>query len=174
MVLVGSLSKALGTGGGFAAGTKETIDRVRRTPPALGATPISPACCAAAIQAIDIVESEPERRRRLFENARLLREGLADLGLRAAGEPTPIVPIYFRDEADAKAASRALLEVGIQVPWFKYTPDSDPRMLRAAARAVHTSADIERFLAVLREFAPARRGKKGSDPFFGAGSRRGE
>jgi len=151
-VIMGSLSKALGGGGGFLAGPKAVIDRVRRTPPALGATPISPAYSAAAIQAIDIVEHEPERRERLFENADRLRTGLARLGLRTGGEPTPIIPIYFADAAEAQAASAALRRAGILVPWFDYGADDDPGILRAAARAVHTPADIRRFVAALADF----------------------
>jgi 7-keto-8-aminopelargonate synthetase-like enzyme len=138
------------------AGPKAVIDRVRRTPPALGATPISPPMSAAAIAAIDIVEHEPERRARLFENARCLRQAFARLSLRTGGEPTPIVPVHFADAEEAQAASQALLKVGVQVPWFDYGAGDDPGLLRAAARAVQTPAEIGRFEAALTDFLSHR------------------
>lgn len=151
-LVTGSLSKALGGAGGVLAGPKVVIDRVRRTPPAVGATPIPPAYAAAAIAAIDVVESQPQRRARLFENAAKLRAALRGLGFRVGGEPTPIVPIFFADAAQAQAASAALHAAGILCPWFAYSGGEDPGLLRAIARAVHTDADIERFAAALRDF----------------------
>ena len=156
VVVCGSLSKALGCGGGFIAGRKEVIDKVRRTPPAVGATPISPAYAAASIAAIDIVESQPGRRARLFENAARLRAACARLGLKTGGEPTPIVPIYFADAAAAQGASATLKDAGILCPWFDYGAGDDPGILRAIARAVHSDSDLDRFESALRGFLEGR------------------
>jgi 7-keto-8-aminopelargonate synthetase-like enzyme len=152
LVVCGSLSKALGCGGGFIAGRKEVIDRVRRTPPATGATPITPAYAAASIAAIDLVESQPGRRAKLFENAGKLRVALRGLGLHVGGEPTPVVPIHFPDAPTAQAASAALHDAGLLCPWFDYGSGDHPGLLRAIARAVHTDDDIRRFEEALRQF----------------------
>jgi len=151
-IIVGSLSKAFGSGGGFVAGPRAVIDRVRRTPPAVGATPISPAMTAGALAALEIIENEPERRARAIENGDRLRAAAARLGLTTGGEGTPIVPMFFPDADTARRAARAFKEAGLLIPYFIYSSHNPPNRLRGIARATHTDDDLQRFEAALEAF----------------------
>src|SRR5947209_3851328 len=81
-VQVGTLSKAIGVLGGFIAGPRHLIDwLVNRGRPFLFSTSAPPAVAAACIEALNILEEEPERVERLWDRTRFFKKGLAELGL---------------------------------------------------------------------------------------------
>jgi 8-amino-7-oxononanoate synthase len=160
-VTVGTLSKALGGIGGFVAGPAAIIEWIINTAGAfIYTTALPPAACAAAMAAMDIVEREPERRRRLLGTAERLRHELAEVrGLNIGGSTSQIVPLIVGDAATAVALADALIADGLLV--LPIRPPTVPRgsaRLRISLCSDHTTADLDRLIAALDEHCP-RQGK---------------
>ncbi|CAN5888235.1 8-amino-7-oxononanoate synthase [soil metagenome] len=143
VVRVGTLSKALGALGGFAACSQRVADllvNVART--AIFTTALSPADAAAARSALDVVRSaEGERLRdRLRRHVHRLRPG----------HPSPIVAVILGDEETAVAASSALLDQGLWVPAIR-PPTVAPgtSRLRITVSAGHSDADVDHLVGAL-------------------------
>lgn len=141
---MGTLSKALGGAGGFVTGPELLIDLLRnRARSFIYTTAPPPALCAAAIAAIEIVEREPDRRRRLLRNAELLREGLRALGLDTMESAFHIIPVIIGDARNAVNLSEKLFGKGILAPAIR--PPTVPRgtsRLRLSVTTGHTEEDI--------------------------------
>lgn len=138
VVRVGTLSKALGSLGGFAAGPAALCDLVvQRARSFVFTTASTPADTAAALAALRIVRS-PEGdalRARLRANVDRLRPG----------HPSPIVPMVVGDEEAALAASAALVDQGLLVPAIR-PPTVAPgtSRLRISVSAAHTREQLDR------------------------------
>lgn len=144
IVRVGTLSKALGSLGGFVAASRGIVDLlVNEARPFIFTTAPTPADAAAALAALRIIRSD--------EGAALVARLRDHLEQVAPGNPSPIVPVLLGDEARALAASAALLEQGILVPAIR-PPTVAPgtSRLRVALSAAHTPADVARLTAGLR------------------------
>jgi 7-keto-8-aminopelargonate synthetase-like enzyme len=93
LIRVGTLSKALGSSGGFATGPRNVIDWIaNRARPYVFSTAAPAACCAAGLAALEIVVREPERRRDLLARAACLREALAEDGWEVGPIPAAVSP----------------------------------------------------------------------------------
>jgi 7-keto-8-aminopelargonate synthetase-like enzyme len=154
-VTVGTLSKALGALGGFVAGPAELIDTITNTARAyIYTTALPPALCAAASEALRIVQTQPQRRQRLLELAAGLRERLKAAGFDTGDSTSQIIPITIGPAAEAVRISRRLLEAGFLVPAIR--PPTVPRnssRLRVSLCAAHEMGDLERFVAGLVDSA---------------------
>lgn len=121
-VKVGTLSKALGSLGGFVCGSRELIAwLVNRARPYIYSTAPPPAVCAAAGAAIRIVQEEPRRRRNLLEKAARLRQQLQQRGFDTGRGEGPIVPVLLGDsgrtiEIAAELEQRGFLVGAIRPP----------------------------------------------------------
>jgi 8-amino-7-oxononanoate synthase len=149
IIHVGTMSKALGSLGGFIAGRTRHIDLVvNLARPFIFTTAPTPADTAAALAAVAIVRSSEGDELR----ARLRRH----IDRLAPGHPSPILPVIVGDEAAAVAQSAALLERGILVPAIR-PPTVAPgtSRLRVALSAAHTEAQIETLAAALDELVAA-------------------
>ena len=137
---VGTLSKTLGSLGGFVAAPAPFVDLlVNRARSFIFTTALSPAAAAAALAALGVVRSTEgdALRTRLREHVGRVR----------AGHPSPIVPVVLGDEARAMAASAALLERGLLVPAIR-PPTVAPgtSRLRVALSAAHTETEVSRLV----------------------------
>jgi 8-amino-7-oxononanoate synthase len=153
-VVMGTLGKALGSLGGFIAGSRDLVDVLAATARSfLFTTSLPPAAAAAALESLRLLRAEPERVVRLWANARRLHAGFAGLGLDVAAEATPIIPVFLSDDAAAGILSRRLYELGVIVQPVgpPYVPAGTSR-LRVIATAGHSDADVD---AVLDSFAGA-------------------
>lgn len=145
VVRVGTLSKTLGSLGGFAACSDRVADLlVNAARSAIFTTGTSPADAAAALASVRIVAGPEgdELRARLRRHVDRL----------APGHPSPIVPVVLGSEADAVAASGALLERGLLVPAIR--PPTVPvgsSRLRITFSAAHTDDDVSVLLDALAE-----------------------
>ena len=155
---VGTLSKALGSLGGFAAGPRNLCDLlVNRARTFVFTTASTPADTAAALAALDIVRS-PEGgmlRARLRAHVERLRPG----------HPSPVVPVVVGDEDAAVAASAALLDRGLLVPAIRppTVPPGTSR-LRVSLSAAHTTEHVDRLLDALATLGlggPSSSGRSG-------------
>jgi 8-amino-7-oxononanoate synthase len=153
LIKMGTLSKALGTQGGFVVGSRRLIDwLINHARPYIFSTALAPPTAAAARRAITIVQQEPQRRQRVLALAEQLRQGLRALGLDPGPSVCQIVPILVGQPREAVALSRKLASRGWLVPAIR--PPSVPAgtaRLRISVTAGHTMDDVEAFLDALRE-----------------------
>lgn len=150
--ILGSMSKALGSGGGFLAGRTELVERFRRSGPSTAATPLPIPIAAAALEAIRIVRDEPVLRENLASNAETMRNTLMRHGIGLVSNATPIIAMTLRGANEAKQLSAHLLTHRIRVPYFNYPADPRDNLLRSVARSCYTSECLERFGSAIASF----------------------
>jgi 8-amino-7-oxononanoate synthase len=159
-VLMGTLGKALGSVGGFIAGSRDLVDFLAGSARSfLFTTSLPPVAAAAALASLRVLRAEPERVARLWENARRLHSGLVEQGFHVAPEPAAILPIYLDDDRAATVLSKRLFERGIVVQPVgpPYVPAGTSR-LRVIATAAHSAEDVETILYAFRSTLRAHRG----------------
>jgi 8-amino-7-oxononanoate synthase len=140
---VGTLSKTLGSLGGFVAGSRRFAELVvNRARSYIFTTALSPADSAAALAAVGVVRSG--------EGAELRRRLRANVDRLQPGHPSPIVPVVLGDESRTLAAAAALLEDGMLVPAIRppTVPPGTSR-LRVALSAAHAPSQIDALAAAL-------------------------
>jgi 7-keto-8-aminopelargonate synthetase-like enzyme len=151
-VRVGTLSKAIGALGGFVAGPQPLIDWLwNRSRTQIFSTALPPSICAAAIEAIRIIESEPERRQRLLQSAAQLRRKIVDAGIDTVPHGIgPIVPVMMHTPERALQVARRLEDDGFLVGAIRppTVPPGTSR-LRITLSACHEPTDIDRLVAAL-------------------------
>ena len=138
------MSKALGSTGGFVAGSHVLIDWLRqRARSFVYSTASAPATVAAARAALCVMQEEPERRARVHAHAARLRVGLGTLGFELLAGETPIIPVIIGEAGEALRLSAALEALGIWTPAIRppTVPPGTAR-LRVTVTAAHTDADI--------------------------------
>ena len=148
-IQVGTLSKAIGVLGGFIAGPQTLIDWLaNRGRPFLFSTSAPPAVAAACIEALNILEEEPERVERLWDRTRFFKKGLAELGLDTGESETPITPVIAGEEAKAVELARMLWDEGVFAPAivFPTVPKGRSRV-RTIVTADHDEDDLREALA---------------------------
>ena len=147
-LIMGTFSKSLASIGGFIAGEREVIDHIRHTARSLiFSAALAPAAAAAAGAALDIIESEPERREQLWRNTRFLMDGLSSLGFSTGDSRTPVIPIIVGDDDRAFAMTRRLHEEGVFVnPVISPATPPGRALLRTSCMATHTEAHLSRAL----------------------------
>ena len=149
-VLMGTLSKALGSAGGFVAGSRVLVDFLRnRARSFIFSTSLPASAAAAAEAALAALEAEPERAAAARENAAFLVRELASRGV-AASTRSAIVPIPVGDETAAVRASERLLAEGVWIPAIRYpTVARGAARLRASVMSAHTREDLAFAAAVI-------------------------
>ena len=150
-VRIGTLSKALGSIGGFVAGSQSLIDwLINRARPYVFSTASPPATAAASLAALDIVRDEPQRRQSLLARSQDLREALARQGWNVGTSASQIIPLVVGDAQQAVKMSTELHEHGIFIPAIR--PPTVPEgeaCLRISLTAGHTDEMIAALLMVL-------------------------
>lgn len=152
-VHIGTLSKAVGTLGGFVAGKKELIEYlINRARPFIFATALPPAVCAAAVCAFQLMEECPELRRRLWDNTERLRKGLQKINVPVLESLSPIIPILIGDEKKALEAAQGLFEEGFFVPAVRYPAVAKGKArLRVTVSAAHSESEIDWLIAAFKK-----------------------
>ena len=160
-VYMGTLSKTLASSGGYIAGDSGLIEYMRYLCPGLiFSVGLSPADTAAAMAALDILEREPHRPKRLRERARFFRQVARENGLSVGGdEESPVASLIVGDDKMAMLLSRNLLEQGIEVqPIVRPAVSATTARLRFFLTANHTEEQIlETVPVVARELEKLRR-----------------
>ena len=156
-ITMGTFSKSFASLGGFIAGDEETLHYVKHFARELiFSASIPPGAAAAVVKALDIIETEPERRDRLWQNTHKMHKGLRGLGYNIGNTETPVVPVMIGDDTTCFKLWKDLSDEGIfanaVVP-----PAVAPKMslIRTSYTATHTDEQLDR---VLETFA--RLGKK--------------
>lgn len=147
-LIIGTFSKSFGSVGGFMAGHAKVVNYVKHVARPFMFTAALPAMqMAAALQALEIIEQEPERRDRLWENVRLLREGMHDLGFDTLGSRTPIVPVRIGEDEMAMRVWRGLWDAGIfTTPALPPGVPHGQAIIRTSVNANHTREQLTHLL----------------------------
>jgi 8-amino-7-oxononanoate synthase len=141
---IGTLSKTLGSMGGYVAGRRQWTDLlINRARSFIFTTGLAPSCAAAALEAVRICRSEEGSLLR-----KRLREHVDTIRLESA---SPIVPVVVGSEQDALEASRRLLERGLLVPAIRPpTVPAGTSRLRISLSAAHDPSDVVRLRDAMR------------------------
>jgi glycine C-acetyltransferase len=156
-VQVGTLSKAIGALGGYVCGSRDLIEFLyHRARPFLFSTSHPPSVAATCIAAFEVLEQEPERIDKLWENTRFFKKELGRLGFNIGGvttpaSETPITPIIVGEGRLAMEFSRELFKEGVLGTGiaFPTVPEGKAR-IRTIMTATHTREQLERALEALQ------------------------
>jgi len=147
-IVMGTFSKSFASIGGFIASDAEVIDFIKHNARALiFSASMPPAAVAATLAALDIIESEPERRTRLWQNTKKMQEGFSKLGFNIGNTQTPIVPIIIGDNMKTFTFWRALFNEGVFVnPVISPAVPPGMSLLRTSYMATHSDAELDKVL----------------------------
>ncbi|HUA90307.1 MAG TPA: glycine C-acetyltransferase [Steroidobacteraceae bacterium] len=153
-ILTGTLGKALGGGsGGYVAARREVIEWLRqRSRPYLFSNSIPPVVAGATLAVLDLIESSPQLRAQLADNAGFFRAGMARAGFTLKPGEHPIIPVMLGDAALAGRMAERLLAAGVYVIGFSYpvVPKGQAR-IRTQMSAALTRTELERALAAFAQ-----------------------
>ncbi|WDV46132.1 8-amino-7-oxononanoate synthase [Clostridiaceae bacterium M8S5] len=151
---MGTLSKSIGSIGGYIAGKKDLIDYLRNTSRSfIFTTSLPPASIVASLKAIDIIQNNNKMRENFQHMIKWFRKELLSLGFEVAQSITPIVPIIVGSAEKTVQFSNILFDKGIYIPAIR--PPSVPRgtsRLRASLMATHTYEDLKYVLKYLYQY----------------------
>jgi len=150
-VLMGTLSKAIGCIGGFAAGSQTMMEYLTNfSRPFIFETALPTAVCAAALEALNTIEEEPQIKEKLWERIQKLKNIFQTLGISGIPVKTPIVPIILGSEERTINASEKLLEAGFFVPAIRPpTVAKGKARLRLTLSALHEDHDLEKIAQII-------------------------
>lgn len=156
-IVVGTFSKALGGAGGFVAADRSIVEiLINKARPFIYTTGVPAVHCLAAETALNIIDREPQRRKKLNENARILRNRLNEMELNTAASDSYIIPIVVGDAQTTVDLSVKLWEAGIMIPAIRpptVAPGSS--RLRISLMCEHTSADLDSLCDCLQKVSAA-------------------
>jgi 8-amino-7-oxononanoate synthase len=152
---IGTLSKALGSLGGFVIGPREAIDTLINSARSfIYTTALPPACAAAALAALRIIERDPSRRHRVMTLAAHVKSSLTAMGFDCGHSASPIIPIMIDESEAALRAAAFLKSHGLYVPAIRppTVPPNSAR-LRISLMSTHTDVHIEKLLTACASLA---------------------
>lgn len=152
-IVVGTLGKAIGTGGAFVAADELVIETlIQQARSYVYTTAQPPAIAAATLVSLDLVEKEQWRREKLQQLIQQFRQGAEQLGLELMSSETPIQPVIIGEDKKALEIGAKLEEQGILVGVIR--PPTVPKntaRLRITFSAAHTEQDVDRLLIALEQ-----------------------
>jgi len=150
-LVMGTFSKSLATVGGFIAGPFEVIDYIKHNARAQVFTAAIPPSAVAAVEAaLDIIESEPERREKLWENTEYMRRELEGLGFETCGSQSPIISLLVGEDVATFLMAKRLQEEGVFVnPVMTPAVPPGQAMIRTSYMATHTREQLDWALGAL-------------------------
>ena len=149
---MGTLSKAVGSHGGFLVGTRDLVEYVINTARSfMFTTALPPAVAAASLAALTVIGREPERRARLWSNRQRFFDGLKALGCTLPRTASPILPVLIGDAASASKVAERLLTHGVYATAIRppTVPDGTSR-IRFTVTSEHTTDQLDEALHALR------------------------
>ncbi len=147
-LIMGTFSKSFASIGGVIAGDADVIHYIQHHARSLIFSASLPAAnVATVLAAVDIIEREPERIQKLWDNANYMRENLQTMGYDTGKSNTPIIPIYIRDMYRTAFAWKALFEEGVYTnPVVPPGVPPNASLLRTSYMATHTREHLDRAL----------------------------
>ncbi|MGH7230462.1 MAG: 8-amino-7-oxononanoate synthase [Nitrospiraceae bacterium] len=146
---MGTLSKALGTSGAYVAGPASLIQFLVNTVRSfIYTTALPPANAAASAAALKVLQAEPARRARLWDNRRYFCDGLHALGFEITDTLSPIIPVLIGDAQKTLTMADRILQLGVYAPAIR--PPTVPRetsRIRTTVTSEHTREQLDQVLA---------------------------
>jgi 8-amino-7-oxononanoate synthase len=152
-LVMGTFSKSLAAIGGFVAGNARVIEHVKHNARAeiFSAAP-PPASVGAALKALELIEHEPERRKRLWETTHYMKKELVALGYDTGESASPVIPLVVGEDMNAYTMTMRLQEEGVFAnPVVSPAVPPGRAMIRTSYMATHTQAHLDRSLEALRK-----------------------
>ena len=149
-LIMGTFSKSFAAVGGFVAGDENIIHYLRHiSRPHLFSASLPPSVVATARKALDIIMQEPERRKKVLENAQFMAKGLLELGYKTQFMGTAIIPVHCGDELLTLALFHKLLEEGVFVnPVIEPAVPKNQERLRISCISTHTEEMLTYALSI--------------------------
>lgn len=150
-IIMGTFSKSLASIGGYVAASRKVVDYIRHNSrPYIFSAAIPPANTASANAALDILKENPERVKKLADNANYMRNRLKELGVPIIESETPIIPIYTYKMIRTFKICLALFEHGVYVN--PVVPPATPKgecLIRVSLMATHTHEIIDKAVEII-------------------------
>jgi 8-amino-7-oxononanoate synthase len=145
-LIMGTFSKSLASIGGFIASDFDTINYLKHYARSLVfSASIAPSNAASVIAAIDIMQNEPERQEKLWENTRYAKERLIDAGFNTGKSETPIIPIFVGNDLKTFMLTKTLLDEGVFInPVISPAVPPGDELIRFSLMATHSIEQIDR------------------------------
>ncbi len=144
-LIMGTFSKSFASLGGFIATNKEITNFLRHHSRSyIFTASITPASTAAALKALEIMQTEPERQENLWKLTNHALDGFRSAGFEIGNTSTPIIPLFIRDDFKTFAITRDLLEKGIFVnPVVSPAVAPTDTLIRFSLMATHTMEQVD-------------------------------
>jgi 8-amino-7-oxononanoate synthase len=144
-LIMGTFSKSLAALGGFIASDNCTINFLKHNSRSLiFSASMTPASAAAVLAAIEIMESEPERIKHLWDITNYALKGFKSMGFDTGKSETPIIPLFIRDDIKALILTKMLLEDGVFVnPVVSPGVPKESSLIRYSLMATHTKEQVQ-------------------------------
>ncbi|MCX6281076.1 MAG: aminotransferase class I/II-fold pyridoxal phosphate-dependent enzyme [Bacteroidetes bacterium] len=144
-LIMGTFSKSLAALGGFIASDFETINYIKHHSRTLiFSASMTPASAAAVLAALEILKSEPERIKNLWDLTWYALDGFKRLGFDTGLSHTPIIPLYIRDNIKTLTLTKMLLDEGVFInPVVSPAVSKDNTLIRFSLMATHTKEQID-------------------------------
>ena len=151
-IQIGTLSKAIGTSGGYVAGAVSLKNYLINVSKAfIFTTAQPPAIAAAASTAIEIIKNEPIYRHRLWENRDFLCSELKKIGFQLTNTQSPILPIIVKSPEKALQMSQALYKAGIYIPAIRPpTVPKESSRLRITVSSGHSKEQLQYAIEIIK------------------------
>ncbi len=152
-LIMGTFSKSFASLGGFIATDKEITNFLRHHSRSyIFTASITPASTAAALAAMDIMLSEPERQKHLWDITNYALDNFRAMGCEIGHTSTPIIPLFIRDDYKTFAVTRDLLEEGVFVnPVVSPAVAPQDTLIRYSLMATHTKEQVTRSLEAIQK-----------------------
>jgi 8-amino-7-oxononanoate synthase len=152
-IVMGTLSKAIGSLGGYVSGDIVLINYLRnKARPFMYTTALPPAVCAASIAGINLIQEDPSMRESLWYNVRFIKDKLRSLNINMISSESQIIPILIGDAQKAVEISKFLYKRGILIPAIRPpTVPANSSRLRMTVMSSHTQEDLVSLFEVLSE-----------------------
>jgi len=144
-LIMGTFSKSLASIGGFIAADHDTINYLKHFARSLVfSASIAPSNAASVIAAIDLIEEEPERIVKLWDNTHHAKKLLIDAGFNTGKSETPIIPVFVGDEIKTFMLTKMLQDEGVFInPVINPAVPKGDEMIRFSLMATHSFDQIE-------------------------------
>lgn len=146
----GTFSKAFGGFGGIIPGGKSFIEEIRSNQIQSGATPVPSAAAAASLTGMKLVQSNPQLRIKLWENAGRLKAGLHKIGIETDDTNVPIAAWTLKTKFEMEKLQQELLKKNIVIQFIQYVGAGDSGALRVVVFSTHTNEQIDNLLDELK------------------------
>lgn len=154
-LIMGTFSKSLASLGGFVAGDREVIDYLKHKARSLiFSASMTPASTASVIAALDIIEQEPQRINKLWDNTNYMMGLLQEHGFDTGDTQSPIIPVRIGDNHKTFLFTKALQDKGVFVnPVVSPAVPSESSLIRLSLMSTHSFSQIEEAVDKMKETA---------------------